>query len=224
VTRVYIVVEGFTEESFIKNVLAPALQPKEIYAIPIVLGQPGHKGGNVQYQRVKKDVLLLLKQQRTFYCSTMFDLYGLGTGFPGTQMNANLSGTDKAVSLEKGMHHDICTIIPALRPEVRFIPYIQVHEYEGLLFSDGDAFASALGKGSLAGQIKAIRNEFLTPEDINDGPSSSPSKRVIGLYPSYNKKIEGTGSALAVGLAKMRQECPHFNSWLELLESLRPLS
>jgi hypothetical protein len=83
VTRIKIIVEGQTEESFIEKVLAPALWHREIYLTPIILGVPGHKGGNVNYARVKKDILLHLRQDPEAYCSTMLDLYGLGEGFPG---------------------------------------------------------------------------------------------------------------------------------------------
>ena len=31
---------------------------------------------------MKRDVFVLLKQDRGAYCSTMVDLYGLGAGFP----------------------------------------------------------------------------------------------------------------------------------------------
>jgi hypothetical protein len=75
VTRVYIVVEGQTEESFAKDVLSPVLQPLEIYVIPILLGRTG---GRPSYARVKKDVVLQLKQDPNAYCSTMLDFYGLG--------------------------------------------------------------------------------------------------------------------------------------------------
>jgi len=80
VTRVYVVVEGPTEESFVSKVLGVALWPREVYPIPILLGRTG---GRPSYVRVKKDVAVLLKQDQTAYCSTMLDFYGLGQGFPG---------------------------------------------------------------------------------------------------------------------------------------------
>ncbi|MGC2744600.1 MAG: DUF4276 family protein, partial [Candidatus Angelobacter sp.] len=68
--RIYIVVEGATEESFVDQVLAPALWARQIFLTPLIIGSPGHKGGNVKYIRVKKDVLTQLKQDRNAYCST----------------------------------------------------------------------------------------------------------------------------------------------------------
>ena len=80
-----------------RKVLAPALWHREIYLTPIILGVPGHKGGNVNYARVKKDVLLHLRQDPTAYCSTMLDLYGLGDGFPGVPPPPHLTGVQKAL-------------------------------------------------------------------------------------------------------------------------------
>lgn len=223
-TRIKIIVEGQTEESFVEKVLAPALWGRGIYVIPIILGVPGHKGGKVNYARVKKDVLLHLRQDPTAYCTTMFDLYGLGDGFPGVPPPPNQNGLQKALVQEEAMYRDIVESSPDTRADLRFYPYLQVHEYEGLLFSDPDAFASGLGQTHLAGQLHAVRNSFVTPEDINDDPQTAPSKRIISIYRSYRKVIEGTISAQRVGLDRMRQQCPHFDQWVSRLESATPLA
>jgi hypothetical protein len=78
VTRVYVVVEGPTEEAFVDGILSPILWPRHIYLTPIIVGAPGHKGGNTNYARVKKDIVTQLKQDRDAYCSMMLDFYGLG--------------------------------------------------------------------------------------------------------------------------------------------------
>jgi len=143
-TRVYVVVEGPTEESFVRDVLAPVLWSRQVYLTPILLGSPGHPGGNTKYSRVKKDVMVLLKQDQTAYCSTMLDLYRLGRGFPGMPLSPNLPGLDKVIRIEQAVKADIVAHGPDLRPEVRFLPYLQLHEYEGLLFSDPEAFASGI--------------------------------------------------------------------------------
>lgn len=220
-TRVHVVVEGPTEESFVNNVLAPVLWPREVYLTPIILGVPGHKGGNPNYARVKKDVVVQLKQDPTAYCSTMLDLYGLGPGFPGTPLPPNLSSLDKVCRLERGMMEDVVASVPdALRPDLRFLPYLQLHEYEGLLFSDPEAFARGIYQPNLAASFHKVRAEFPTPEDIDDGPETAPSKRVLKLHPPYRKPLHGTLAALEVGIDTMRQECPHFRHWIERLEAL----
>lgn len=222
-TRINVVVEGPTEEFFIKTVLAPSLWVREIFLTPIILGVPGHKGGNVSYARVKKDIILQLKQDQGVYCSTMFDLYGLGRGFPSVPLSPSVNGVERATRIEQGVREDISATIPAFRPDVRLLPYLQVHEYESLLFSDPEAFATALGRHNLSEQLRNIRNAFPTPEDINDNPETAPSKLVLSLYPSYQKVIDGTVAGQSVGITSMRRECPHFDNWVALLESLAPL-
>ena len=224
VTRIKIIVEGQTEESFVDAVLAPALWHRQIYLTPILLGVPGHKGGNVNYARVKKDILLHLRQDPAVYCSTMLDFYALGDGFPGVPPPPQLTGLQKALIREQAIYQDILESAPDTRADLRFVPYLQVHEYEGLLFSDPDAFARGLGHQGLSLQLQAVRNAFATPEDINDDPQSAPSKRVLGIYGSYRKVIEGTVAAQQVGVATMRQHCPHFNDWVSRLEAARPLA
>jgi hypothetical protein len=129
-TRVIVVVEGQTEESFVKNVLAPVLWPSAIWLIPMILGRPGHKGGNTKYARFKKDVILQLKQDATVYCSSMLDLYGIGKDFPGLPLPSNFPSIEKVNCIERAVKEDICSQVPELRPD-RFMPYIQLHEYEG---------------------------------------------------------------------------------------------
>jgi uncharacterized protein DUF4276 len=219
-TRVYIVVEGLTEESFIKDVLAHTLWPRQIYLTPIIVGPPGHKGGNTNYARVKRDVVVLLKQDPTAYCSTMLDFYGLGEGFPGSPSPIGLSNIEKVTRIEQAMKADLIAEVENRRPDTRFLPYLQLHEYEGLLFSDPAAFATAIGQRHLAQQFENVRREFATPEDINDDAMTAPSKRVLGVYPSYRKVLHGTLAARAVGIQRMQQECPHFREWVEQLEVL----
>jgi len=215
--RVVIVVEGQTEASFVSGVLAGALWPHQVYLTPILLG---HQGGRPSYTRVKKDVLLYLKQDRGAYCSTMLDLYGLGAGFPGTPAPANLSNIEKVTHIEQAVKADICSIIPDLRPDLRFLPYLQLHEYEGLLFSDPPAFASAINQPNLATAFQKVRNDFPTPEDINDAPTTAPSKRVLQAFPGYRKVLQGTIAAQRIGIEAMRRECPHFQDWVARLEAI----
>ena len=216
-TRVSVIVEGPTERSFVEHILAPFLWPDDVYVTAIILGVPGHKGGRTNYPRVRKDVLRQLREDRGAYCSTMFDFCGLGRGFPGTPPPPNLANVDTVIHLERAMKDDIIAHVPDLRPGVRFIPYLQLHEYEALLFSDPDALATGISQPDLAGQLWNIRRMFPTPEDIDDSPTDAPSKRILRLCRSYNKVLDGTRAAGAVGVPAMQQECPHFRDWLDRL-------
>ena len=220
-SRVFVIVEGPTEESFVKSLLAEALWPRQVYLTPIILGVPGHKGGRTNYTRIQKDLLRQLKQDPTAYCSTMIDFYGLGQGFPGTPLPPHLTSIQKVERIELAIKDDICGRIPDFRPESRLIPYLSLHEYEGLLFSDPVAFAQALRQPNVTYRFRQIRDNFPTPEDINDHAETAPSKRVTAIYPAYRKVIEGTLAARAVGIERMRRECEHFRNWLEHLEALK---
>jgi len=215
-----VVVEGQTEESFVRNVLAEVLWGSNVHPTPILLGTAGNKGGRTNYARVKRDVLVLLKQDRSAYCSTMVDLYGLGPGFPGHPPPDHLSNIEKVRHVEQAVKEDICSKVPDLRADLRFIPYLELHEYEALLFSDPAGFATGINHPHLQRQFQRIRDEFESPEDINNNPETAPSKRVLAVFPNYRKVIEGTQAAAAVGIPTMREECPHFREWIESLEAL----
>jgi Domain of unknown function (DUF4276) len=153
----------------------------------------------------------------------MIDYYGLGNGFPGTPVPTHLDSVQKVEHIERAVKADICRQIPEFRPDVRLIPYLSLHEYEALLFSDPDAFAQSIGQPSLARNFHRVLNDFPTPEDINCGLETHPSKRVINIYAGYKKVIEGTQAARAVGIRRMREKCVHFEAWLQQLAALPEL-
>ena len=218
-TRVHVVVEGQTEETFVNEVLAPELGWRGVYLTPCRLGTFGHRGGNVTYGRVESHVVNLLRQDKGAYCTTLFDLYGLGEGFSGNTPVP--SDACRATQIERGLMADIIAAIgDDLRADVRFIPYIQKYEFEGLLFSDPEKLAHAISQPQLQNEFQSIRAKFNTPEEINDSPETAPSKRIPQIYPPYEKLFHGVLAAKAIGLAVIRRECPRFNAWITRLESL----
>jgi len=101
----------------------------------------------------------------------------------------------------------------------RFIPYVVMHEFEGLLFSDCTKLGSGIGRPDLVPHFQKIRDSFTTPEEINDSSETAPSKRLLKLVPGYEKPLLGTLAALEIGLDAIRSACPHFHSWLNRLEA-----
>jgi hypothetical protein len=95
-----------------------------------------------------------------------------------------------------------------------------MHEFEGLLFSDCAAFSRSIGRSDLEVSLRKIRDDFTTPEEINDSPVTAPSKRVEALVQGYQKPLLGVVAVLEIALSRIRAECPHFNGWLTQLESL----
>ena len=102
----------------------------------------------------------------------------------------------------------------------RFVPFVVMHEFEGLLFSDCAAFSRAIGRSDLERNFRDIREQFATPEEIDDSPVTAPSKRIEALEPRYQKPLSGLLAVLEIGLTRIQEECPHFREWLNQLGTL----
>ncbi|MFW7342757.1 DUF4276 family protein [Pollutimonas sp. H1-120] len=218
--RVHVICEGQTEEMFIKEVLAESLEKKNIYLNPALIGKPGHKGGNFRFQRLLTDVRNRLLGDQQAYCTTFFDFYGLPEEFPGKmEARTKSSMNEKADALLTAMTAQLQEKLgsKAMR---RFIPYIQMYEFEGLLFSAPNHLALGINQPALEGQFQRIRNAFDTPEDINDSPNTAPGKRIQALYKGYEKPLHGSLAAIEIGVATIRAECPRFDHWLKRIETL----
>lgn len=102
----------------------------------------------------------------------------------------------------------------------RFIPYIQLHEFEGLLFSDISVFPRNFTKEQLDfPQLERAVNDFKTPEEINNSPATAPSERLKKAISGYDKVTDGAFLALEIGLETIRKKCILFNEWIERLET-----
>jgi len=105
----------------------------------------------------------------------------------------------------------------------RFVPYIQLHEFEALLFCDLSHLGDMFSGGDRAVEALASEcQELRSPEHINDDPQGAPSKRIIARIPEYegNKVAAGPLAAEAIGVDRIREKCAHFGEWLTRLESL----
>ena len=220
-TRIHIICEGQTEEAFIKNLLAEPFAKRGIYLLPSLIGKHGHKGGRVKFDRLLTDTRNRLLGDREAYCTTFFDFYALPTDFPGkSDAVAKASIADKARAVNEGVQQALEDKLGSgVMP--RFIPYVQMYEFEALLFSNATGFAEGIYQAALAPKLQAIRDDFGSPEEINDDPNTAPSKRVQNLVADYEKPLYGTLAALKIGLPTMRQECALFDTWLTRLEQLK---
>lgn len=217
------IVEGDTEEAFVKQVLTPYLSEKEIYPVARKVTTSRKKrirGGMTSYGRARKDVENWLKQDVKAYCTTMFDLYALPTDFPGYRELQNLhGGYDRVLHLEASFAEDLGS--------GRFIPFILLHEYEALLLSDPvklDSTLSLLSSPSRLSALNKLLAESKGPEGVDDNPATAPSKRLIQLYPGYDKVVFGVLVAERIGIDVIREKCPHFHEWISKLEALVPLT
>ena len=153
----------------------------------------------------------------------MVDYYALpqsgNNQWPGRLESQFQVHRHKASYVEKALKNDICRTVSSL-DSCRFIPYIMMHEFEGLLFSDCQTFAQSIGREDLIEAFQSIRDAYDSPEDINDSEETHPSKRILNLVPEYQKPLYGNLAAIDIGLSTFRRECPGFRRWLEKLESL----
>src|SRR4030042_3683430 len=134
--RVHVLVEGEAEETFARDVLAPHLTPYEIYLLPRRLGKPRHKRGICRYPLAQREILITLKQDTHAFCTTMFDYYGMPLDWPRREEAKQEPCAERRVMVENGMLADISGQLGSRFNCSRFVPYVQMHEFEALLFSD----------------------------------------------------------------------------------------
>lgn len=219
-SRVIAVVEGQTEQGFVRDVLAPWLGARGVYLTGRLVGKPGHKGGVGEYHRSRRDVLLLLKQEETTFITTMFDFYGMPDSWPGRAKARKAAFSDKAHIVEEAFRKDIIDELGSSFDQNRFIPYVQMHEFEALLFSHPPTICEVLRAPDSEDDVQAVRDKFSTPEEINDNPNTAPSRRLIDLFADYRKRLHGLIAANRIGIETMLAECPHFAEWLSTLKAL----
>jgi Domain of unknown function (DUF4276) len=223
--RLGISVEGQTEERFVKDLLAPHLVQFGVHATPVIVatsrsaGGLKAKGGGINIDRVARELQLLLRGHPDGYVTSLYDFYGFADKRPGETVD-RLEGR----------------IASALNTPHNLIAYVQLHEFEGLLLSNAAVAASYFEASAMArliedtvSQIQDTVSQAGSPEAVNEGPSTAPSKRLeawtrqLGtrrLYSKATKTLHGPGLATRLTLPVIRKACPRFAAWLARLETL----
>lgn len=198
--RLAISVEGLTEERFVKKLLVPHLRNRQVTAIPLLLGR---SGGDVSLSRIKKDLSHLAKSFDKV--TTLYDFYG----FRGK------STDETKESLEQKILDSVAEPLQG-----RILPYVQMYEFEGLLFSSPNAMEYTIKEDGISHWAKGVLNKFGgNPEDINDSRQTAPSKR-LERETGYIKTVHGPDIAEEIGLDALRKTCSGFGVWLDQLEKL----
>ena len=219
-TRIHVICEGQTEEMFINEVLSEFFLSKKIYLLPSLIGRPGHKGGYFKFDRLFTDVRTRLLGDTTAFCTTFFDFYGLPEDFVGkADAKLQVGVANKADCLQDALVEQLLHKL-GKEPLRRFIPYVQMYEFEALLFSNPVGLARGIDQPHLTTALQKIRDEFDTPEEINNSTVTAPSKRIDKLYSAYEKPIHGSLAAIEIGLDAIRNECDRFNAWINRLAEL----
>ena len=216
--RLLFLVEGQTEETFVSRVLAPHLwsfdAASEVTRVATkrVQGRRAFRGGIASYTRVVDDLRRLLAGS-PHAVTTLFDYYALPRDFPGLATPPpGVSCYERVAHVERAFAGSIA--------DPRFIPNLVLHEFEGLLFAGPQAISQVLLDESAAGELTAIASGYASPEEIDDGPETHPSRRIARLLPAYQKAFHGPLIAERIGVAGIRARCPHFDAWLGRLERL----
>lgn len=219
-SRLLILVEGQTEEGFVNDVLAPHLSGFGVFANATMIKTKG--SGIGRWEGALNRIIRLLKQDSGQIVSTMVDYYRMPRDWPGRDTTPPSGSTPSQIAepIERSMLASVGRDMGGDFNPSRFVPYVMMHEFEAILFSDCAVFGDEVGRCDLADAFQAIRDEFATPEAIDDSPQLAPSKRILARIPLYRKSMMGPQVAQRIGLAAIRGECPHFGDWLGQLEGL----
>lgn len=221
--RLHFIVEGQTEETFVNLVLRPHLAYLSIVtdARCVETSRKNgvkYSGGISNYELPKRDILRWMSNDRGADArfTTMFDLYGLPSEFPGYSAAALIANPyEKVKAIEDALGSDI--------NDRRFIPYIQLHEFEALILSNPEHISGQFGNRDVGiRRLAALSAQFESPEHIDEGADTAPSKRIIREIPEYAGRKASAGPIVAanIGLAALRHKCAHFGEWIDQLERL----
>ncbi|MEN9864435.1 MAG: hypothetical protein RL748_25 [Pseudomonadota bacterium] len=209
--RILVICEGPTESRFVTRVLAPYLQPKGRLLFPTLISSRAGNGcgGNVTVERLANAA-----QKHYFQAhrvTTLVDYYGF----------RRLAGRSHATLLQEITDAVKKTVGQPYNPH-HFHAYVQMHEFEALLFSNIEKF-DTLPDGfnkQARTKLETVIRQF-DPEDINNSPETAPSKRLEQIFPygCYGKVEHGALIAEAIGIDTIRARCPGFDAWVTLMEN-----
>jgi hypothetical protein len=222
VSRLLVQVEGQTEERFVNEVLAHHLV--RVGYNQVVTRRMGNarqsskRCGIKSWAVARPDIVRHLCEDSGRIVTTLVDYYALPKCWPGRETSSSLDFSKKAQHIHSQMSEDVSQQLGQRFNPNRFVPYVVMHEFEGLLFSDCQVLAESMLRQDLQPELLSIREQFNSPEEINDSPQTAPSKRLIALHPRYDKVLFGVDACRAIGLDAIRRECTNFDNWLTTLE------
>ncbi|WP_027002060.1 DUF4276 family protein [Hugenholtzia roseola] len=216
--RLLVICEGETEQAFSAKTLRPFFEEKSIYLhAPLIKASAG---GIVKWAVLKEQIERHLKEDKNVYLTTLIDYYGISAKhlFPQWAEAQSISNKSSRLDfLEQSMQADI-----NLPLRNRFFPYLQLHEFEALLFSNIEVMKSQIPPQDLVGikELETTNSDYPNPEMINDNQATTPSHRLKRIIRGYNKIVHGDIISDVIGLSRIREKCPRFNSWITKLENI----
>ena len=212
-------VEGQSEELFVKQTLEPYLAQRGVYVQPPVVlwtkrlaSGGGYRGGVSNWEKIRKN-LLPLTHDSNAWVTTLLDFYGLPDDVPGYHEAHGLANPrDKVNRLEAQLAAEI--------NQPRFIPFLALHEFEAWVFAAPEVLAAHFDRANLAEKIQQAVDYAGEPELINHGFTSHPKARLKALCTGYKETLDGPAVMSKIGIPAIRTACPHFAAWLDRLETL----
>lgn len=217
-----ILCEGQTEQRFALKVLKPYLLPYDIVVRTELLSDHNGKnagGGIISYEKTRRDIDLMIKSKRDssfekHFFTTMVDLYALPSDFPGIA-NRPQDVYLWVQNIEQAMAIDV--------NHFRFIPYIELHEFETLVLCNPAKLKDEYplsAKSIEKMDVQWHREVGNKPELVNTRLVTSPSHRIINAlqeHYQYDKVKSGTSVTSDIGIDSLRTICKHFDEWIQRL-------
>jgi hypothetical protein len=218
VRHLHVLVEGQTEEIVVGQVIQPSLplSDRAYLTLSIVktkrpASAPAEKGGIGSWGKIYREVRLLLQDSSITTLTTLFDYYAFPSDAPGMSNRPVGSPYDRVRHVERAMAETI--------GDPRFLPHLVLHEIEAWVLADCRVLSEVMGESAGATDLLQAVTLESSPELVDDGPATAPSKRILDAYPNYRKTIDGPLVIAEVGLESIRLSCPHANAWLTSIET-----
>lgn len=211
-------VEGQSEERFVRRTLAPHLEAHNVFVFPTILWTKridaggGFRGGAVSWGKIRMNLLPLLRDTDA-WVTTLLDFYGLPADAPGYQSSRGIVDPHGRVLAVQGE-------MKAAVHGSKFIPFLAMHEFEAWVFCAPDVVANHFGDPSLKTKVAAVVTAAGSPELVNSGSATHPKARLQALRQGYGETIDTPVLLHKIGLPAIRAACPHFAAWLAQLEAL----
>ncbi len=219
--RCRLLVEGQTEETFANRMLLPHLYSLGFHDVSVTVvetkrtaGGAKFRGGLLSWQQLRKDIRLLVHDGGALI-TTLIDFYALPSDVPGvSSLGAGWDARRRVAHVEGEVSKAI--------DRANFLPHIVLHELEALLYADPDAVGAHFNDHDVVTSMQADLAQCSEPELVDDGPNTSPSKRIMRHRPGYLKTSDGPTILADIGLPLIRTACPHFDAWLVQVEDAAP--
>ena len=203
--RLVFIVEGDSELRFVKEVLGPYFHSSGLY-------------NGIQCFKLKHSGTLY---EQDAVVTTMVDFYRLPSDFPGfAESSSAASRIEQVEMLEQAFKIDIEKTQARIFDNL--IPYIQLHEFEALVFSSLNGFEEVFERSEMDYKgLKEVISGYPNPEEIDNSPDTAPAARLKALIPGYNKVLNGVSIIKVIketGIGTVLERCPHFRAWVEKLK------